>query len=412
MSRLLTFSFLIFSILSIFIGFTLNEDLSSGGSEYDFYLTLEAVKNLSNFSFTDYSIYTRHFPLHYILLSIPYGLFENDLTLRLIYLSFSLLLPVLLYLNLNYLIESKKINILLISSAFLFFPFYRSSSMWANSHLTAVIFFLSANLFFLKGKKGKNIYKYLNLFFLSLSTYSVQSYVIFYIFYLFYYFKNSNLKDFINIFLFCILLSLPGFFFILSSEGERSVIGLAFSKNIFYSLITNFSIIFFYYCFFIFNNKNFKQLKKSLYETKKLELFFLILFFLLNVYFYHKDDSYLMLGGGFFYKISLYLTQNNLIFFLSSFLGMLISMLIIKKENNFLFIIVIINIMSSHYLIYQKYFEPIFILMIFVLSKNFLTKNIINSKKNTLIFISLIFGYYLVTLINSLSGISKSLITS
>ena len=412
MSRFLVFAFFTLGILSVIFGFLFNEDLSSGGSEYDFNLTLEVVKNLSNFSFENFSERTRHFPLHYILLSIPYYFFNDDLTLRTIYLMFSSLFPIFVYLNLNYISNLNKTNLLLITTSILFLPFFRSSSIWANAHLTAVIFFLIGNLFYLKGFKEKRIYRYLNLFFLSLATYSIQTYVIFYIFYLFYYYKNSSLKDFINLFFFCIFLSIPGLVFILSGIGERAAYDLAFSKNISYSLITNFSIIFFYFCFFIFNKKNFIQLKNSLYKTKKLELVFLISFFLLNIYFYEKNDDWLMLGGGFFYKLSLIFFQNNVIFFLSSLMGLLISLLIIKKEPKFLYIIVLINIMSSHYLIYQKYFEPIFILMIFVLFKNFLAENIISSKKNTLIFILLIVGYYFISLINSYTGISKSLIVS
>ena len=119
-----------------------------------------------------------------------------------------------------------------------------------------------------------------------------------------------------------------------------------------------------------------------------------------------------MLGSGFFYKLSIFLTQNTLLFFLSSFFGFFISLLIIKKDSKFLFIILIINVMSSHYLIYQKYFEPIFIVMILVLFKNFLTKNVISSRKNTLFFISLIFVYYIIAMINSYLNISKSLFIS
>jgi len=409
MSRFLIFSFFVLSILSLIFGFLFNEDLSSGGAEYDFNL---AIRNLSNFTIANLSEYTRHFPLHYILLSIPYNLFNDNLTLRAVYLIFSSLFPIFLFLNLNYISSSNKTNTLLITASILFLPFFRSSSMWANAHLTAAIFFLISNFFYLKGLKENEIYKYLNLFFLSLATYSLQTYVVFYIFYLIYYYINLAFKDFISLFIFCIFLSIPGFIFILFDAGERSIYGLSFSKNISFSLITNFSIIFFYYCFFIFNKKNFTQLKNSFNETKKLKLFFLISFFLLNIYFYDKDDSYLMLGSGFFYKLSFILIQNNLIFFLSSFLGLLISLLIVNKEPKFLYIIIIINVMSSHYLVYQKYFEPIFFVMIFVLFKNFLTENIISSKKNTLIFISLILGYYSIALLNSFTGISKSLITS
>ena len=136
----------------------------------------------------------------------------------------------------------------------------------------------------------------------------------------------------------------------------------------------------------------------------------LFLFFLINIYFYDKNDSYIMLGSGFFYKLSIFFTQNNLLFFLSSFLGFFISLIIIKKDRKFLFIILLINAMSSHYLIYQKYFEPIFIIMILVLFKNFLAENLISSRKNTLIFISLIFIYYIVAMANSYLNISKSLL--
>lgn len=412
MSRFLILSLFAFSIFSFIIGFSFNEDLSSGGSRYDFYLTLNVIKNLANFSLVDYSEYTRHFPLHYILLAVLYNLFNNDLVLRIIYLIFSSLLPIFLFLNLNLVSKLNRTNILLITASILFLPFFRSSAMWANSHLTAIIFFLVANFFYLLGSKEKKIYKYLNLFFLALATYSVQSYAIFYIFYLFYYYKDSHFKEFFKLFLFCIFLSIPGFIFIFSSEGARSVYGLAFSKNISFSLITNFSIIFFYYCFFILNRENINLLKNIFYKIQKKELLFLSLFFLINIYFYDKNDSYIMLGSGFFYKLSILLTQNTLLFFISSFLGFFISLLIIKKDIKFLFIIFLINAMSSHYLIYQKYFEPIFIIMTLVLFKNFLTENVIGSRKNTMIFISLIFVYYIVAMVNSYLNISKSLLGS
>ena len=149
MSRFLILSLFAFSIFSFILGFSFNEDLSSGGSRYDFYLTLNVIKNLANFSLVDYSEYTRHFPLHYILLAVLYNLFNNDLVLRIIYLIFSSLLPIFLFLNLNLVSKLNRTNILLITASILFLPFFRSSAMWANSHLTAIIFFLVANFFYL-----------------------------------------------------------------------------------------------------------------------------------------------------------------------------------------------------------------------------------------------------------------------
>ena len=186
MSRFLIFSLFTFSILSLILGFSFNEDLSSGGSRYDFYLTLKVIKNLANFNLVDYSDYTRHFPLHYFLLAVLYNLFNDDLFLRIIYLIFSSLFPIFLFLNLNLISKLNTKNILLITASVLFLPFFRSSAIWANSHLTATTGFLIGNFFYLLDLKEKKIYKYLNLFFLSLATYSVQTYAIFYMFYLFY----------------------------------------------------------------------------------------------------------------------------------------------------------------------------------------------------------------------------------
>jgi hypothetical protein len=70
--------------------------------------------------------------------------------------------------------------ILIFSFSFLFFPFFRSSALWPNAHLTALIFFLISNFFYLKAiEQNKYFYKNLNLFFLALATYTLQTYVIF-----------------------------------------------------------------------------------------------------------------------------------------------------------------------------------------------------------------------------------------
>ena len=65
--------------------------------------------------------------------------------------------------------------------------------------------------------------------------------------------------------------------------------------------------------------------------------------------------------------------------------------------------------MSSHYIVFQKYFEPIFILLIFILFKNFLSENILNFKKNTFIFVCVIFTYFLFAVANIIFNISINL---
>ena len=410
MSRLLTYSFIFISILSVVFGFIINEDLSTGGATYDFNLTMNVVKELTTGEFENYYRYTKHFPLHYWLLSLIYNFFNDEFVLRIFYLIFSSLFPIFVYLNLKEIFGGKKNNILLICFSLLFLPFFRSSAIWANSHLTALIFLLIANYFYLKSLDGNKNYKFLNLFFLALSTYSVQSFAIFYIFYLFQYNKNSSTKELIIILFFCLLLSIPGLIFVSSNIGLRSLYGLDFTNNIGYTLISNFSIIFFYYCFFFINKQNLIILKNCFYKTKKIEVCILFLLFIISIYFYYYyAEGIPSTGRGFFYKLSFFLFQNNLLFFLTSFLGMYVSLLILKKEIKFLYIIILVNIMSSHYVVFQKYFEPIFILSIFILFKNFLSENILNFKKNTFIFVCVVFTYFLFAVINIIFNISSNL---
>ena len=77
MAFLLSLISLAYGVDLLFLGFFLNEDLSTGGARKDFFDTFEAVKDYANFQFNSYSLHTRHFPLHYLILSIPHAIFEN-----------------------------------------------------------------------------------------------------------------------------------------------------------------------------------------------------------------------------------------------------------------------------------------------------------------------------------------------
>ena len=144
------------------------------------------MTDFSNFIFNTRHEYTSHFPLHYILLSIPQIIFKNTFGIKLTYLIFSLLLPFLVYINICKLYPKQKFNVSIICLSLLFLPFYRASAFWPNAHLTALIFLLFANYFYILSLNSQNFkYKFLVIFFLSLSTYSMQSYVVFFIFYLF-----------------------------------------------------------------------------------------------------------------------------------------------------------------------------------------------------------------------------------
>ena len=393
-------------IISLFFGFLFGEDLSTGGGEKDFYRTFPAVTDFSNFIFNTTYQYTRHFPFHYLFLSIPHFFFNDQYLTRVVYLLFSLSLPIFIYLNLCKINEVSKINNMIISVSILLLPFFRASAIWPNAHLTALIFLVVSNYFYMINiQSNKFSNKFLNIFFLSLSTYCIQSYAVFFLFYLINYYQNNTKKDFFIIITICILFSLPGFYLILNTPTGTK---LDFSNNLSYTVITNLSIIFFFLTFFLLNKDNFFHIKRYSMRLKYHEIILLVFIFFLLIISY--DEFGFSAGGGFFYKISFFLFKNNIIFYASGFLGLLVCYLFYKNEKNIFYIILLLNFTAIAYYTSQKYFEPLFIVSIFIFSKNFLTENILNNFKNTLIFITLIFIYFIVASINNNYGFSKNLI--
>ena len=390
-------------ILSLLFGLLLEEDLSTGGSTKDFIATLPTVIDFSNFTFITLNENTAHFPLHYLLLSIPQLIFEDILAIKLVYFIFSLLFPFLVYINICKLYPDQKFNALIISLSLLYLPFYRASSFWPNAHLTALIFLLAANYCYILSLNSKNfIYKFLLIFFLSLSTYSMQPYALFFIFYLIYYFKNESLSTFIAIFFICIIFSLPALYIIFNLPITKH--NLNFTNNISYTIITNSSIILFFLLFFLFNKNNFFKVKNFILNINKFEVLLFSFLYLILIINYENNFPF---GGGFFYKLSNLLFDNNFLFFLTGFLGLILSWLFYKIDKNIFYIIVLTNFMAIGYITSQKYFEPIFLVLILVLCKNFLSKNIIDSKLNSLVFYSINLSYFILASINNSLDLSR-----
>ena len=67
--------------------------------------------------------------------------------------------------------------------------------------------------------------------------------------------------------------------------------------------------------------------------------------------------------------------------------------------------------MALNYVVYQKYFEPLFLVTITILFKNFLINNIVQNLKNILVFYGLIFLYFLLAYINILNKFSYNLLS-
>lgn len=411
-NKFLIFIFVFLPILSLFAGFILNEDLSTGGSKWDFELTWPVVKDYSNFNLFDAQQLggkePRHFPFHYLILASIYKIFNEQHLVRLFYLFFSLLMPIFLYLNLIKIYNFKKINILILSFSFLFFPYFRSAAIWSNAHLTALIFFLISNYYFLKVLNNNKLKdKLLNLLFLAFATYTMQTYVILFSFYLFNYFRLEKMKTFFGLLIFCCILGIPPLSFLLFNER---MVNLPITQDYFYTVTNNFSIILFFLLFLMTNKINLIICSHEFKKLKTKEIALILLFFLVIIYNLNYDvlNSNLR-GGGFFYKISHFILKNNFIFLFSFFVATLLIYLIVKHDKKFLFTILLINIMGLNYQIYQKYFEPLLLVMIFILFKNIFVNNIFLKLKNVLFFYTLVIFYFLIALVNLYYGFSKNM---
>ncbi len=204
-------SYLIFIFFSItlFIGFLNKEAISGSGAKKDFYFTWNYVLALENNIFTDPTTWTIHTPLHYLILLSLNKVFSSQELVRFSMIFISVFIPILFYLNLRIKFPAinKNILILLATSIFLY-PSYRYSAIWANSHITGLIFFLLSTYHFVKWEKSSskkiNLAIILSSTFLALAIYTRQYYAFFFIFYLYAFFFKLYPKEFIKIIFFYI----------------------------------------------------------------------------------------------------------------------------------------------------------------------------------------------------------------
>ena len=158
------------------------------------------------------------------------------------------------------------------------------------------------------------------------------------------------------------------------------------------------SIFFFYIVSFI----DLETLKVSNLRSKLLLCSSIILIIILSFFFDYNPK----LGGGYIMKFSNIFLGGNLLFYLSSIIGtyLLSKIFFNNKENSFL-IILIFFIFSNNYM-FQKYFEPLWLIIFFlILNLNFVKKFL---SSNFQIFIVLFFFsiYSISALINSFYSIS------
>ena len=370
MKKLKTSNIIIYILLSssLFFGFLMNEDLSGGGSQTDFKITWSYVLGLKGDLISYYKNWSHiHLPLHYIIVSFFSKLFGGPDSIRFIFCLIGILIPILFYKTL--VIKYKDIdknNLFLFASILLILPTFRYTVIWANAQITAQIFFLISIFFFLKWSRSKksriDINLFLQILFLSLACYTRQDYTIYFLFLMFLLFKVLNFGDYLKISIVIILLSIPGIIFVIE---QNSVTNIKFTNKFQNFFLVNSSIISFYLLpLFLINKISLKKIFKNLKEIKIFTLIFLLSLILVMMLSINFDYNY-KLGGGFILKTSIFLFDSKIPFFISSAIGLTLILFLSKKNiDNFIFLFLLMFGYSAD-IVYQKYFEPIFLISFF-----------------------------------------------
>lgn len=209
---------------SIILGFLLNENIL-GGSFADYQAHKSIAKEFSqNFIQTLLSYdtkTTRHSPILLIIFSIFEKFQIKDSVIRLINLHFLLLIIYFFWECLKIKFKSIPKNKAYFLSLIIFLsPTFRSLTIWPDSRLHGLLFFVIAIFYFLKFldcKEVKSKFKYaiFNSFFLCISSYFSPNFSLFVIFFLINFFIFFRLTKFIFlIILFNLILSLPAIYYV------------------------------------------------------------------------------------------------------------------------------------------------------------------------------------------------------
>ena len=418
-NKVIAYTFSIFAISSAIISFYLNINLSvitsytgineylgefniftkDGGAVSDLkthWLYIQLLKkDINNLFFYELGVDFKllNYPLHHLIISqIPF-VNSNLKIYLLIFFIISLFLPVLFYKCL--IIKYENINkdkLLALASTVYILPGFQYSAIWGNSHVTALFFLLFSIYFFLKLEKSnfeKSKHIYYSIFFLALAAYVKQFYVFLFPFYLLIIIKKKAIPIHKAI-IFISALGLPGLIFLI--KNPVLLFGLRLNDinitNFPSSILISSSIIFIYLIPFIFqyfinNRTTYKTLFLEVLKKKNTILIITLIFFILNNYFYYDSN----IGGGLVHKLSKIILKNNYIFLLFAYLGFY-SIIYYSGKNIYSYFLSILLLMtfSTGFFIFQKYFEPMFFILLFTFYDKKRIKKTINPSINWIAF--------------------------
>ncbi len=409
----------IFLYLSLFISFIFNLDSAgSGGHIADFYNTWGYVEDLTiNFSAFPIKHGSDNTPLNYMILSWINYIFHDEYIVRFIYCAISIILPILFYYALKDYYEDIDNNTLLLLASLIFLlPSFRSGAVWANHTIMQNVFLLIFVIFFNKWLKRNefdkiNINIFYQLFFLALAVYTIQTNAVIYLYAMYIYFKKLSIKNFLIVSFIVFIFALPGFWLLFNepTEGMPRMLTSVFSPKIYNTILITPSILSFYLIpifFILFLNKIYKFDFKDKYNILS-SIFFIILISVITIIF---DYNY-RIGGGFFIKLSFLVFGNIILGSLTSIIGLMLLFHIAREHRDNLILIIMLVFTYFSYYIFQKYYEPMFFLIFFLMFKSNIPKFFLRTKKN-IYYLALYLVLYLASgILNDIFKITKTFIS-
>ena len=394
--------FYIIGSLSLILGYAIKEN-SAGGGLHDFNILSPHILNFSRDNhiaiklfFSDAALI--HSPFFYFVSGKITNLLKDLDNFRIFYLLFCLVLPYIHFKILKEKFSSNK-NIIYILSFLIFLsPYYRTSAIWTLGDNLSLIFFGLFVFFLVKGQKSLKLHHFIfSLFFLVLCSYTRYYYSTFWILYIYIVYKNFDFKFLIQLIAISFLLAIPAFIYfeyIINNYNFLTLISDYSSFNVIKNIIQILSILSFYILpFIIIDKENFIKFYKKKYN----HIFFI--FFLLVLLFSIGELNYKIIhGGGVFFKLNNFFNLRfPIIIFLSVFFSILSIIYICKNkiiekqiQNYILFFCLIFSFPIN--VIYQKYFDPLYLFLFFgLLSSDRIKIYILGNKASILI----IFSYFL-----------------
>ena len=394
--------FYLFLYLTLLIGFIFDEN-SSGGAIDDFQIISQAIISFSldlKFTYNNYHYYfISHFPYYYILLSFFYTIFENLTFIKLLVLHLSLLLPFIFYKIILIKFDKKNLYLVYLPGILFLSAYFRSSAIWALNDNLALIFLCSAIFFYYKAQNTKEqksmlVFCLFNLISIVLAAYTRQYYAVFWLFFVYKFFILFGTRLILQYLFVSLILSLPALYQIFNINSftgysTMSTSLLFYTNNFFNNMILVPSIFFIYLVPFYFNKKNLKNVF-IFYNKNLLLLFFNLLLTLFCLYFF---DYPVKVGGGIIYKI-FYNNNFSFVFYLAIFISYLFILHFLNsniKENIFILILIIVMIQLNY--IFQKYLDPLSLILIFSLFKSEIVNNFINNLRENIKYLYLYFSF-------------------